>query len=491
MPRVMPERRRRVLRRWLPTVVVTLACIWLILQTGKIILGVVNPDMDYRAAIRELVSSRQARQGENGWPLYQEAFQTASRIGREHLAELAEQSRQDGGEFLYCDYGRILFGPNDPARWRIELDQLQRLKKSGVFELLERAAAVERAVGEPPHPDPEFGNVMVFGTLDIELSSARSLGDALACRMRLALLEQDWETHARTFDAALASARALGTQGVAVQNQVALRMLVTVLDELQYGLAERPMSSDHLQRLAGSLAGRSKWLTDYTLVVEVDRLAMLDALQHWYTDHGFGIGFVALTRLPAAGSSSISGMSEVSPTEKPSLLDRFSNLRALTLPSRGETRSDIEDWTQAILEACAAKPHLWLDEFARVERAFQPRLNANEQFALMIPYQHSKVLEKTCETMRRARVVQLTLAIEHYRTSHGGASPATLDEVADIGDFELRIDPVTGTAIGYTVTSAIASHEAGVRRPYLLFVSNPEGGEGELTVLNDLRPESH
>lgn len=482
-------RRRLRRRRWIIIAAAALVCLWAAVQILKIIFAVVSPDVDYAARIVESVAARQPDGDENAWPIYREAFAACRDVAHNHAQEIGRREAERGSAPAYSDASRLLFGPPDPDRWRLEAEELRRLEECGVFALLERAASIGRAVSAAPHPDPEFGNVMVFGLLDADLGGARHAFDALACRMRLAFLAGDWEAHARALDAGLAAARALATQGVAVQHRAALRGMTTLLDELQYELTEGPIDADTLSRLSTILAARADWLDGYDLVVEVDRLVMLDAVQRWYTDHGFGVGFAALSRIPGMAASSMAGVSEVTPAGEPSLLDRLANLRSVSMPTRRRTARSIEEWSQALRGIDDAPPHRRLDELNRIEQAFQPLLAGNEVLSLMVSSDHEKGLAEALEAIRRIRVVRIMLAIERHARAHGGALPRSLDDLVDLDDPALLIDPLAGGRFLYLHDAGESSQEGKQRRPYLLFPASNEERQDQREALNVLRPD--
>ncbi len=469
--------------------VVLLCFIWLLMQLWKVAFGVVTPSTDYAALMREVVASNQPASSQNAWPIYAEAMGIAADVAKARLEEINELAEPNTGADMFWDYSRMLHGPPDPARWTLEREQIRLLQAQGVFAMMVKAASIERAVCEPPTPDPDFGNVLLFGTLDADLSGASEINDALTGCMRLASTESDWAVHSQMFDAALAGPQMLAAQGISVEYGKAMRMLRIPLDELQFELLEGVIEAGKLTALDNILAKRTLWLTQYSTVVEVERLLMLDAVQHWYTDNGFGVGFASLSQIPSAVAGSISGVTEISSIEPPSVWDRLRDLRAITLPSRRATVADIEKWTTTWSTVCAGPPERWSELAAGADDDWQESLDNNEVFALMVSVSHARTLAQCIDAIRHVRVVRLMLAIETYRAAHDGAWPESLNELGDV-DADILIDPESGQRFRYErITPEMRADEAGESRPYLLFAHSTEGGSSPPEALNAIRPE--
>jgi len=489
------------LTRWIITLII-IAILWCIWTVYSIMYAKPTISVDYGQQLLDLVASHQPP-GEDAWEDFNEAVTVFNEVSREMVEEasakmdefLADQTcevptfptddqddKADDAyyQYLYRDYSRIYNGPHDPDRYTIELEEIRRLKERGAFEAIHRAVSKPRMIAPPGKTDPEWGDALMFSILSIQ-GHVSEFSQAMTCRMRLAFVDERFDEHAHMFDDSLGTAQFLAVQLIPIYYQIAARSAEYPLRELRYELMEGGFSPDHCRRLLSILDKRTQWYNTFDRAIEVDRLMILDAIQRWYTDGLFGSGYIILTNIPDSASSSIPGLTELSPVDDPTFADRIINLRALTLPRRREMTKAAKRWSDTWVDLVQKTPINQQSQYEEID-ALADQLSGNNEVIGMLMADYRSVIKGLNSGHVHIAATRIMLGLDWYRGTHG-SYPASLDALVPEFFDKMPTDPLNGLPFGYRRLDDPTQEDPVHNRPYLIYSFGLDGIDNDGQML--------
>jgi hypothetical protein len=416
-----------------------LALAWTVRQAWWWATAEPAPVVDYASALHDLTASHQP-DGRDGWEFFRDAASGAEEVEASVVAlDLADKTSRPRRDHPYLDYSLVLRKTLDREFLAPELLALERLRDRGIWDLLAEGAACPRAI----RPS-RAGSPIVTDFFLPEIRSFRSLASARVASMRLAAIVGDRDERVAAFEQSLALARVSASQPTLIEHLVGLAIADLALEELRVELHEAPVDEGTGRRLLGAM-DRQLRLPPMSMVVEAERMMMLDMIQCAFTDDGHGDG-----RLDATALNDIGGSAPIT-----------ARLGGLFLAGRKETTALANELYDGLAHNAD------LDPARRAtngfdEGAFMSQLNYRHVLLKALAPAVARSLASSDRVRGQVAATRIMVAVETYRAIHG-EPPDRLEDLVPEVLAEVPADPANGAAFLYRRGEA---HEHG--RDYVL-----------------------
>ncbi|MCC6908452.1 MAG: hypothetical protein IT430_10960 [Phycisphaerales bacterium] len=449
-----PPRRGRVRKRYIILIIALLLLGWLGWTIYRAVTARPGPLVDYAGQMLDMSASLQPP-GDNGWTIMTEALDQLQAIGLPEREDWPDDRQvAEDARSLH----RVLEGPFDPERLKFELAYLEHIRASGVLERLDEFAACPRAVRTAFEGDDDAG---LLAVLLPELSLARSAARARVAAMRVAAERGDMDELVRAWSHTLALTRAMSYDPTIISDLVGVAILALGTQELNRILTEHEIDEATCQRLLAVIDERPV-LAPVSAVLERERLAQYDIIQHTFSDDGRGDGILLMSKLQELANYTGGGSGG-------GLRHPIVNVAGIVLPRRAETKRTLDEFFDlAVEQAKKTRPQreadgVDLDEYVAQLPRFQIFLR------LMLPA-IGRLVSSHESGVVNVEATRVMLALEMWHARHGDW-PESLDQLAP--DFLDSIPPdvISGQPLGYMRREPAAEDP----RPYLLYSFGADG----------------
>lgn len=312
--------------------------------------------------------------------------------------------------------------------------------------------------------DGDIPESMLIGVLLPELGQIRGFARLLAFDARVGAHEGDGARTVRALKALFDTTRLTRQQPFLISDLVGQAVLALGVKTLADVLATHPdvLSDEQLTEVAHTLAVAANNMgsiegAPITPQLAGERVFFLDAVQHVYTDDGYGDG-----RVTAEGMKALSMVVDFAGDQRSgsSIAEHaIGPVLAAAAPGRMEAVQEYEQMMAWTLDKAAKPMWLWTDADSvdlEVERRKRDSLaGALDVSALLIPALDKYVHSCNLSAMQReAGLAMIAIELHKRRT---GALPGSLEE---LGRKLLPIRPIdryTGGLMGYKLDASVAS----------------------------------
>ncbi len=448
-----PPRRGRVRKRYIILIVAMLLLGWLGWTIYRAVTARPGPLVDYAGQMLEMSASLQPP-GANGWTIMTEALNQLQSIGLPERDDWPDDRQVvEDARLLH----RVLEGPFDAERLKFELAYLEHIRASGVLERLDEFAACPRAVR------PAFEGADDAGMLAVllpELSLARSAARARVAAMREAAQRGDMDELVRAWSHTIALTRAMSYDPTVISDLVGVAILALGTQELNRILTEHEIDEATCRRLLAIIDERPV-LAPVTAVLERERLAQYDIIQHTFSDDGHGDGMLLMNRLQELTNYAGGGLSG---PQHPIV-----NVAGIILPRRAETKRTLDEFFDLAVEQ-AKMPRPRRDADGVDLDAFVAQLPRFQVFLRLMLPAIGRLMNSHESGVVNVEATRVTLALEMWHARHGDW-PETLDQLAPDFLDSFPQDPLSGQPFGYVRRQPTADDP----RPYLLYSFGADG----------------
>lgn len=284
------------------------------------------------------------------------------------------------------------------------LEHMAALEGEGVWALADGACGVEYA------ERVQTGGTIIT-TLLPALGATRQLALCGAVRMRMAADAGDAGACAQAFETNLMLARVLAHQPTIIERLVGEAIVSMTVGTAMDLVVRGELDGEACRAMLGAM-DRQLPLPPASLMLEGERLMMLDAVQWTHSDDGHGSGYALPVEM---GAMTAFGTPGVSPTVR--------NVPGLLLPRKRETIAEVNRVCDELAEQLALGPRE--RDFVSVGLSVPPRHRLVQTLMPSV----GRAVAALDQGEAQLAGVRAVLAVEAWRGEHGGEPPATLDEL--------------------------------------------------------------
>lgn len=440
MSELKPTRKKKPCYR-LRNIFLVLLCIciiafgWAFYEVLKVYTAEPNPTIDSRTQLRTLAAQHanvSRSQGEEAWNILIDALEKTDRI------ELVLQERiiadgfepRDDYDDTYLQYDRVFGGRTFPNNVQREINALNIMRNEGVFELLNQFSV--SGIGIEPSNSTDL---LILDSLKLNRTKIRNMAQLLTASMRLSFNDGNYNQLVEACKNSLALSSTISFQGTLIDYLVANAIERMTLRELQYELIEASLDEQTCQLLLNALNKYN--FAPIELVIEGERIGLMDHIQWNFSDDGNGDGYFigGLAEFALLGTT----------TPKLSFFDAASS-RFLDL-SRKEVINIVDQEFDACIARSLVLPSL---------RTLQPNLfdsfySSSSDYYAIVDLSVDSMLrtidrKPTFQVLRDGTCIMLAIEIYNQRHSHW---PASLDDLVPEILPQIPVDPIHNGPFGY------------------------------------------
>lgn len=378
-----------------------------------------QPTMNYAPAMRSLMAS--------GPPTSVEARQKLNRI----LLRIDNMTRAElrsggakAGNLPSTDFEQLRFG--DPRRPEAAMihEAIASLRADGSIDALRSLAELPPpAFADPAEhgPPPDQVPLMTIAE-DVYFYPIRDVSNLCVLMMRLSALDGDPDEVLVWLRAAINIVEGWASVPTVFNGIRSVWMLKRISSEITMLAREELLPDDHVRRAMSIIDERPRFV-EISRIVEGERLAVLDLMDHCYAPGPIGGGWFLRSTGPDGMGHPLTPWR---PLDAPRVrVDWTGNLWSMTMPTRRDGIGDLERYFDIVRREMALRPAQWSPDPDRyLETARDPTRFIRIYFGLA----RQRAWKMALATPTMMDGTRLALAIELFRRARHDL-PRSLDEL--------------------------------------------------------------